>query len=230
MSFNTSKKRSDSISKYLQKIKDARDHLTSASVVFEDVDIIILAFKGLTAESNTFRCVIRGRANGISSKDFRSQLLVEEATINQSLDSSMSFGTAMVVGAQASKWKSLVLDSSSTDSSTYGSSSRGGPNQPNNKQSNYSGNQNGGDNNGPQNYTGGYNGGYKSNNYKPKAEVNSTTIHGQDPIHQTTTLEFLALLNLINQLVLTIILYFKSSNLDLLKCFEFLYMVIWELF
>ncbi|KAM1714018.1 hypothetical protein ACFX12_024695 [Malus domestica] len=39
------KKGSESISVYLQKIKDARDHLAAAKVIFEDDDIIILALK-----------------------------------------------------------------------------------------------------------------------------------------------------------------------------------------
>ncbi|KAM1437976.1 hypothetical protein ACFX14_011747 [Malus domestica] len=71
------KKGSESVSVYLQKIKDARDHLAAAGVNFDDDDIIILALKGLSADFNTFRCVIRGRENGISLKDFRSQLLAE---------------------------------------------------------------------------------------------------------------------------------------------------------
>ncbi|KAM1503068.1 hypothetical protein COP1_028120 [Malus domestica] len=60
------KKGSESVSVYLQKIKDARDHLPAIGVIFEDDDIIILALKGLPAEFNTFRCVIRGRENRIS--------------------------------------------------------------------------------------------------------------------------------------------------------------------
>ncbi|KAM1049959.1 hypothetical protein TB2_031291 [Malus domestica] len=94
------KKGSESVSVYLQKIKDARDHLAAAGVLFDDEDIIILALKGLPSDFNTFRCVIRGWENGISLKDFRSQLLAEEAIINQSFDSSpgLSFGSAMVAG------------------------------------------------------------------------------------------------------------------------------------
>lgn len=53
------KKGSESVSVYLQKIKDARDHLAAARVILDDEDIIILALKGLPTEFNTFRCVIR---------------------------------------------------------------------------------------------------------------------------------------------------------------------------
>ncbi|KAM1420566.1 hypothetical protein ACFX2I_002923 [Malus domestica] len=73
------KKGSDYVSQYLQRIKDVQDHLSATGVIFEDDDIVILALKGLPVEYNTFRTVIRGRDNVISLKDFRSQLLAEEA-------------------------------------------------------------------------------------------------------------------------------------------------------
>lgn len=56
----------NSISKYLQRIKDVRDHLSAAGVSFEEDDIIILALKGLPSEYNTFRTVIKGHENVIS--------------------------------------------------------------------------------------------------------------------------------------------------------------------
>lgn len=75
------KKWSKSVFVYLQKIKDVRDHLAVAGLLFEDDDIIILALKRLPADFNTFRCVIKGRENGISLKDLKSELLAEEAII-----------------------------------------------------------------------------------------------------------------------------------------------------
>ncbi|KAI5346204.1 hypothetical protein L3X38_014083 [Prunus dulcis] len=55
------KKGADPVSQYLQKIKDARDHLVAAGVSFDDDDIVILALNGLPPEYNTFRCMVRGR-------------------------------------------------------------------------------------------------------------------------------------------------------------------------
>ncbi|KAM2227704.1 hypothetical protein ACFXTI_014483 [Malus domestica] len=114
------KKGSESVSVYLQKIKDARDHLVAAGVLFDDEDIIILALKGLPSDFNTIRCVIRGRENGISLKDFRSQLLAEEAIINQSFDSSpgLSFGRVMAAGISSNKGKALALDQDQPNTSS----------------------------------------------------------------------------------------------------------------
>ncbi|KAM2136542.1 hypothetical protein ACFX1R_006292 [Malus domestica] len=90
----TIKKGSDSVSQYLYRIKEARDYLSAAGVHFADEDIVILALNGLPSEYNTFRCVIRGRENVISLKEFRSQLLAEEIIVENS--TTAPFITAMV--------------------------------------------------------------------------------------------------------------------------------------
>ena len=77
----TIKKGTDSITVYLQRIKEARDYLSAAGVCFEDDDIVILTLNGLSSEYNTIRSVIRGRESVISIKDLRSQLLAEEAML-----------------------------------------------------------------------------------------------------------------------------------------------------
>ena len=105
----TIKKGSEPVSQYLQRIKDARDHLSAAGVYFEDEDIVILALNGLSSDYNTFRCMVRGRDNVLSLKDFRSQLLAEEAIIEQT-HSSSPFVSAMHVQNQVSQGKALVLD------------------------------------------------------------------------------------------------------------------------
>jgi hypothetical protein len=104
----TIKKGSEPVSQYLQRIKDVRD-LSAAGVYFEDDDIVILALNGLSSDYNTFRCMVRGRDNVLSLKDFRSQLPAEEATIEQT-HSSSPFVSAMLVQNQVSQGKALVLD------------------------------------------------------------------------------------------------------------------------
>ena len=105
----TIKKGLEPVSQYLQRIKDARDHLSAAGVYFEDEDIVILALNGLSSDYNTFRCMVRGRDNVLSLKDFCSQLLAEEATIEQT-HSSSPFVSAMHVQNQVPQGKALVLD------------------------------------------------------------------------------------------------------------------------
>ncbi|KAM1083107.1 hypothetical protein ACFX19_021958 [Malus domestica] len=101
------KKGSDSVSMYLQRIKTARDFLAAAGVIFADEDIVILALNGLPAEYNTFRCVIRGRENVISLKEFRSQLLAEEATVENTAP--MPFMSAMMAKTIVNDHKVMLL-------------------------------------------------------------------------------------------------------------------------
>nr|XP_008370143.2 uncharacterized protein LOC103433657 [Malus domestica] len=129
-----------SVSTYLQRIKDVRDHLSAAGVTFGDDDIVKLALKGLPSEYNTFRTVIRGKENVITLKEFRSQLLAEEATTKQH-SVSESFVTAMVAQETSGKGKALMLgeepSSGSSQSQAYsGGSTNGGYN---NHSSNYNG-------------------------------------------------------------------------------------------
>ncbi|KAM1803983.1 hypothetical protein ACFX12_029902 [Malus domestica] len=122
------KKGSENISQYLQRIKDARDHLSAAGISFDDDDIIILALKGLPPEYNTFRTVIRGRESVISLKDFRARLLDEETTVEHA-PVSESFSTAMLAQEPMSKGKALMLgegSSHSTNSQYHPGSSSGG--------------------------------------------------------------------------------------------------------
>ncbi|VVA39637.1 PREDICTED: Reverse mRNAase RNA-dependent DNA polymerase, partial [Prunus dulcis] len=105
----TIKKGSEPVSQYLQRIKDARDHLSAAGVSFEDDDIVILALNGLPSDYNTFRCMVRGREHVLSLKDFRSQLIAEEATLEQT-NSASPFVSAMLAQNQTFQGKALVLD------------------------------------------------------------------------------------------------------------------------
>ena len=89
------RKGADSITQYLLKIKEARDYLSAAGVFFAEEDIVILALNGLPPEYNTFRCVIRGRENVISLKEFRSQLLAEESIVENLITGTPSYLTAM---------------------------------------------------------------------------------------------------------------------------------------
>ncbi|KAM1866308.1 hypothetical protein ACFX13_009171 [Malus domestica] len=91
----TIKKGADLVTQYLQRIKEARDYLAAAEVMFADEDIVILALNGLPAEYNIFQCVIRGRENVISLKEFHAQLLAEETLIENT--STTQFLSAMVV-------------------------------------------------------------------------------------------------------------------------------------
>ncbi|XP_070667351.1 uncharacterized protein [Malus domestica] len=76
---------SNSISQYLQRIKEVRDGLSIIGVTFADEDFVIIALNGLLPKYNTFKCVLRGCESIISLKDFCAQLLAEEAIVDCAL-------------------------------------------------------------------------------------------------------------------------------------------------
>ncbi|XP_068344266.1 uncharacterized protein [Pyrus communis] len=90
----TIRKGSDSVSQYMQRIKEARDYLSAAGVTFDDEDIVILALNRLPSEYNIFRSVIRGREHVIFLQEFRVQLLAEELIVDGTVNS--QFMTAMI--------------------------------------------------------------------------------------------------------------------------------------
>lgn len=84
---------------------------STARFYFADEDIVILSLNGLSPEYNTFRCVIRGRENVITLKEFRSQLLAKEAIVENS--STAPFVTSMVASNNSNASKGSSFSSSS---------------------------------------------------------------------------------------------------------------------
>lgn len=116
----------DSISLYLQMIKEAHDDLYVAGVYFDDDDVVIITLNSLSAEYNTIRSIIREKENVISINDLRSQLLTEEAILDNAL--ATSFLSTMEARNNGSNYKASKLASysnygnQSTASSLRGSS------------------------------------------------------------------------------------------------------------
>lgn len=80
----TLRKGGETVEKYLQRVKNARDQLFSVGVTIPDEDIIIVILNGLPDEYTIVRTVIEGRENPITLRDLRSQLLAAERRIEGS--------------------------------------------------------------------------------------------------------------------------------------------------
>ncbi|KAM2408030.1 hypothetical protein ACFX1X_027125 [Malus domestica] len=74
----TIKKGSDSVEKYMLRLKALKDQLMAAGEVVSENDLIVAALAGLPAEFNMIRTVIVARETPISLKEFRAQLLAAE--------------------------------------------------------------------------------------------------------------------------------------------------------
>ncbi|KAM0982243.1 hypothetical protein ACFX2A_015487 [Malus domestica] len=80
----TIKKGSDSVEKYMLRLKALKDQLLAAGEVVSENDLIVAALAGLPAEFNMIRTVIVARETPISLKEFRAQLLAAERTADDS--------------------------------------------------------------------------------------------------------------------------------------------------
>ncbi|CAN6692254.1 unnamed protein product [Malus baccata var. baccata] len=80
----TIKKGSDSVEKYMLRLKALKDQLMAVGEVVSENDLIVAALAGLPAEFNMIRTVIVARETPISLKEFRAQLLAAERTAEDS--------------------------------------------------------------------------------------------------------------------------------------------------
>ncbi|PRQ51221.1 putative RNA-directed DNA polymerase [Rosa chinensis] len=112
----TIKKGADTIDKYLQRIKHARDQLSSVGVTLVDEDIVVVTLNGLPDEYAMIKTVIRARDTPISLKDFRAQLLVAERDIESQLVPHTSMSA---MAAKSSSYRGNNSSQFSGSSSTY---------------------------------------------------------------------------------------------------------------
>ncbi|XP_068338942.1 uncharacterized protein [Pyrus communis] len=71
----------DTVDKYLLRLKSIRDQLTAVGELLSDNDIIIAGLAGLPKEYSVIRTVILARESSITLKEFRAQLLGAEKEI-----------------------------------------------------------------------------------------------------------------------------------------------------
>ena len=101
--FHTVQKGSDSINKYLLRLKAIRDQLLSAGERVTDNDLVITALSGLPPEFDMVKTVVLARETSIPLKDLRAQLIGAESAIEARITTLASGMTAMYVQGDQSK-------------------------------------------------------------------------------------------------------------------------------
>ncbi|XP_070666954.1 uncharacterized protein [Malus domestica] len=87
---HTIKKGTDTIEKYLLRLKHLNDQLLAAGEIISENDLIVAALAGLPSENNMIRTVVVAWETLMTLKEFRAQLLSAERTAEDS-PSSVSF-------------------------------------------------------------------------------------------------------------------------------------------
>jgi hypothetical protein len=78
MELNSVKKSSDCISKYLQRIKEAKDKLSSVGVQIDDEEVLHIVLIGLPAEYHSFSASMRTKSESVSFEELHALLSTEE--------------------------------------------------------------------------------------------------------------------------------------------------------
>ncbi|KAM1418088.1 hypothetical protein ACFXTO_021807 [Malus domestica] len=118
----TIKKGSDFMTHHLQESRKQEIFLLLLESYLQMRTLLFLLLIGLPSEYNTFRCVIRGRENAISLKDYRFQLLAEEVFVQN--NSSIPFLSAMVAQDQRHGSKDSITANYGYGSSALNSSTQ----------------------------------------------------------------------------------------------------------
>lgn len=79
--FHTAQKGSESVDKFMLKLKGIKDHLLSAGERISDNDYMIVVLSRLPTEYEMIQIVILVRDTSMSLKDFRAQIFGAEASI-----------------------------------------------------------------------------------------------------------------------------------------------------
>ncbi|PRQ52535.1 putative RNA-directed DNA polymerase [Rosa chinensis] len=95
-------KGSDSIDKYLDRVKIACDQLANVGIHMTDEDIIVSVLLGLPSDYTTMKTIIRAKHNPISTQELRSLLLIAEAELEEAAKTiSLPSKTTMVTHADS---------------------------------------------------------------------------------------------------------------------------------
>jgi hypothetical protein len=82
------KKHSDSVTQYLQKIKEARDKLVSVGVFIDDEEILHIVLQGLPTEYHSFTSAMLTKNEAVKFKELHTLMKTEEDLLKSAVDNS----------------------------------------------------------------------------------------------------------------------------------------------
>ncbi|PRQ28561.1 putative RNA-directed DNA polymerase [Rosa chinensis] len=97
-------KGSDSIDKYLDRVKMACDQLANVGIHMTDEDIVVSVLLGLPSDYTTMKTIIRAKHNLISMQELRSLLLIAEVELEE-VDKSISLPSNTEIVAQGDNFR-----------------------------------------------------------------------------------------------------------------------------
>uniref|UniRef100_A0A2N9JAW9 Retrovirus-related Pol polyprotein from transposon TNT 1-94-like beta-barrel domain-containing protein n=1 Tax=Fagus sylvatica TaxID=28930 RepID=A0A2N9JAW9_FAGSY len=126
---NSIKKNSDSVTQYLQKIKEARDKLINVGVLIDDEEILHLVLQGLPSEFHSFTSAMLTKNEAVHFEELHTLMKTEEDLLKSAVDNSKEIAHMAMV---ANKHSQPSFNSSS-QAQFHGNRGRGRNQQFNNR-------------------------------------------------------------------------------------------------
>uniref|UniRef100_A0A2N9IHB0 Reverse transcriptase Ty1/copia-type domain-containing protein n=1 Tax=Fagus sylvatica TaxID=28930 RepID=A0A2N9IHB0_FAGSY len=92
------KKNTDSVSQYLQKIKEARDKLAAVGTIVDDEDLLHIVLKGLPSEYESFSSAMLTKSESVPFEELHVLMLTQEELLKSSQENSKE-NTVMAMAA-----------------------------------------------------------------------------------------------------------------------------------
>ena len=100
---NSIKKNSDSVTQYLQKIKEARDKLISVGVLIDDEEILHIVLQGLPSEFHSFTSAMLTKNEAVQFEELHTLMKTEEDLLKSAVDNSKEIAHMAMVANKHSQ-------------------------------------------------------------------------------------------------------------------------------
>lgn len=105
--FQTTQKGTDSVDKFLLRLKVIKDQLVSAGEKITNNDLMIAVLVGLPLEFEVIKTIILAGDTSISLKDFRAQLIGVEGFLETKMNTLAGTMSAMCVNGESSNGQGI---------------------------------------------------------------------------------------------------------------------------
>ena len=100
---NSIKKNSDSVTQYLQKIKEARDKLVSVGVFIDDEEILHIILQGLPSDFHSFTSAMLTKNEAVRFEELHTLMKIEEDLLKSAMDNSKEIAHMAMVANKNSQ-------------------------------------------------------------------------------------------------------------------------------
>ncbi|GMY07326.1 Retrovirus-related Pol polyprotein from transposon TNT 1-94 [Fagus crenata] len=155
------KKNTDSVTQYLQRIKESRDRLAAVGTIVDDEDLLHIVLKGLPSEYESFSTAMLTKSDPVSFEELHVLMITQEELLKSSQENSKENSIMAMAANKGTPSSNPMLFHNPSSRGGFSHRGRGnynGRGRGGNRGGFSRGGYNQGSNHGNQGYTSGYNG------------------------------------------------------------------------